>query len=60
MWREAISREDTRLPSKPIGTGRAVVKYGQVIGYASAPIAAGDHVHTHNVEMREVELHHAF
>ncbi len=45
---------------RAIGAGEPVVKYGQVIGFASAPIAAGEHVHTHNVEMREVALHHAF
>jgi hypothetical protein len=26
-----------------------VIKYGSSIGVASAPIAAGSHVHTHNV-----------
>src|SRR5690554_5471308 len=26
-----------------------VLKYGQVIGYATRPIAPGDHVHVHNV-----------
>lgn len=30
--------------------GDAIVKYGQVIGNASTAIAAGDHVHVHNVE----------
>jgi len=33
----------------PIAAGNAVVKYGQAIGRASADIAAGEHVHTHNV-----------
>ena len=33
----------------PIGTGQAVLKYGSPIGLASADIAAGAHVHTHNV-----------
>jgi altronate dehydratase len=30
--------------------GELIVKYGQPIGRATAPIAAGDHVHVHNVE----------
>lgn len=30
-----------------------VVKYGQTIGLASQPIRAGDHVHTHNLDMLE-------
>jgi altronate hydrolase len=33
----------------PIAAGRAVVKYGQFIGTASTAIAAGSHVHTHNL-----------
>lgn len=32
-----------------IAAGDAVVKYGSAIGTASAPIRAGEHVHTHNV-----------
>ena len=32
-----------------IRAGEAVVKYGSPIGLATAPIAAGDHVHTHNL-----------
>jgi altronate dehydratase small subunit len=33
-----------------IALGQAIVKYGSPIGMATAPIAAGAHVHTHNVE----------
>ena len=32
-----------------IAPGSAVIKYGSAIGVASAPIAAGMHVHTHNL-----------
>ena len=35
------------LVNLPIGA--VVTKYGQPIGRASAPIAAGDHVHSHNL-----------
>ena len=38
-----IAREDIPL-------GGAVTKFGQVIGYATKPIAAGEHVHSHNCE----------
>lgn len=31
-------------------TGDDILKYGQVIGRATADIAVGDHVHIHNVE----------
>jgi altronate hydrolase len=33
----------------PIATGQPVLKYGQVIGVATADIAAGAHVHSHNL-----------
>lgn len=36
-----IARED-------IAEGGAITKFGQIIGYATRPIAAGEHVHTHN------------
>ena len=32
-----------------IAAGDPVVKYGQPIGLATAPIQVGDHVHTHNL-----------
>ncbi len=32
-----------------IGAGQPIVKFGQFIGEASVPIAAGEHVHVHNV-----------
>jgi hypothetical protein len=32
-----------------IGAGDSVVKYGEVIGRATSAIAAGRHVHVHNV-----------
>ena len=34
---------------KPIAAGEPVFKYGQPIGVATAPIAAGEHVHTQNL-----------
>ncbi|MBS7706403.1 UxaA family hydrolase [Chelatococcus asaccharovorans] len=35
----------------PIAQGEPVRKFGQIIGFASCPIAPGDWVHEHNVEM---------
>ena len=32
-----------------IEKGTDVMKYGEPIGYATAPIARGEHVHVHNV-----------
>jgi altronate hydrolase len=38
-----------KLALRPIAAGGAVLKYHEVIGRASADIAAGTHVHVHNV-----------
>jgi altronate hydrolase len=35
--------------------GEPVHRYGQIIGFASAPIAPGDHVHTHNLHVGELQ-----
>lgn len=42
-----------------IAEGEPVRKYNQIIGFATAPIAPGDHVHTHNVEFRTFERDYA-
>jgi altronate hydrolase len=42
-----------KLATAAISKGDYVRKYGQIIGFASADIQAGDHVHTHNVDMSE-------
>jgi SAF domain len=38
-----------KVALRPIALGEAVIKYGSPIGIASADIATGSHVHTHNV-----------
>jgi len=43
-----------------IAEGQAITKYGQTIGFASVAIRAGDHVHTHNVVMRDFGRDYAF
>ncbi|GIX14494.1 MAG: dehydratase [Paracoccaceae bacterium] len=35
----------------PVAAGAPVLRYGQIIGAATAPIAPGAHVHTHNLGM---------
>lgn len=35
---------------KPIKAGEQVIKYGEIIGRAVRDIAAGEHVHSHNME----------
>jgi altronate hydrolase len=39
-----------KIARADIALGENVLKFGQVIGYATRPIAAGEHVHTHNCE----------
>lgn len=43
-----------------IAEGDKVVKYGQIIGFASQPISAGDWVHEHNVLMHDFERDYQF
>jgi altronate dehydratase len=38
-----------KIALRDIAVGQAVIKYGSPIGVATSPIAAGAHVHTHNV-----------
>lgn len=38
-----------KIAVDPIAVGQIVRKYGQMIGVASQPIEAGDHVHNHNL-----------
>ncbi|MGQ3053681.1 MAG: UxaA family hydrolase [Roseateles sp.] len=40
-----------KIALRAIAPGELVLKYGQPIGMASQAIAAGEHVHVHNVEM---------
>jgi altronate hydrolase len=40
-----------KVATRAIAKGEPVRRYNQIIGFASKPIAAGDHVHTHNLDM---------
>ena len=44
-----------KIASRAIVTGDPVRRYNQIIGFASRPIAAGEHVHTHNLWMGEAK-----
>lgn len=46
--RESIA-SGHKVALRSIGAGEAVVKYGNPIGTATSEIAAGAHVHVHNV-----------
>jgi altronate hydrolase len=43
-----------KVATAPIRRGETVRKYGQVIGVATAEIAPGAHVHTHNLAMSQL------
>ena len=42
-----------KLATSSIREGEVIRKYGQIIGFASKDIAPGDHLHTHNVMMKD-------
>jgi len=44
-----------KIATRDIRAGERVLRYGQVIGVASADISRGAHVHTHNLHMLEFE-----
>ena len=49
-----------KMATQDISKGAPVYKYAQVIGYAGEDIAKGDHVHTHNLEFRNVDQTYEF
>src|SRR5207247_4939042 len=42
-----------KIAVQAIPDGAPVHKYGQIIGFAKGDIDPGDHVHTHNLEMKD-------
>jgi len=49
-----------KFATRAIGMGERVIRYGQVIGVATADIAAGAHIHTHNLGMGSHQADYAF
>ena len=49
-----------KIAARAIATGEPILKFGQIIGFASGPIEAGDWVHEHNVEMHDFERDYQF
>jgi altronate hydrolase len=43
-----------------LDNGAPIRRYGQVIGFAMAPIEAGEHVHSHNLHVGNMTLDYAF
>ena len=49
-----------KLAVRPIAQGAPVRRYSQIIGFATRPIQAGEHVHVHNLAMGDFERDYAF
>jgi altronate hydrolase len=49
-----------KMASASIALGAAVLKFGQIIGFASKPIEAGEWVHEHNVIMHDFARDYQF
>ena len=49
-----------KVAIRAVAPGAPVRRYGQVIGVATAPIAPGEHVHTHNLGMGGGPREHRF
>jgi altronate hydrolase len=47
-----------KLACRAIAAGEPVLRYGQVIGHATQPIAPGQHVHTHNLAFSDFARAH--
>jgi altronate hydrolase len=68
-WEEERARREVTL-RQPIPSGHKIAlgeihadspvrRYGQVIGFATHDIRPGEHVHTHNLELRDFQRDHA-
>ncbi|BCG01450.1 dehydratase (plasmid) [Paraburkholderia sp. PGU19] len=49
-----------KIACRDVAQGAPVRRYGQIIGFATQPIRAGDHVHVHNVSMGDFARDYAF
>jgi altronate hydrolase len=49
-----------KMAARAIGDGEAIVKFGQVIGFAKCAIRAGEHVHEHNCGVQEFARDYRF
>lgn len=49
-----------KIATRAVARGQPVLRYGQIIGFAGSDIAAGEHVHSHNLAMGEFAKDYAF
>ena len=57
--RDAVMRGH-KIAVRRRDVGEPVLRYGQIIGFATCPIEVGDHVHTHNLEFQTFERDYEF
>src|SRR6478735_9039572 len=56
----ATIRMGHKFAVRPVKEGDAILKYGQIIGFANRAIAPGEHVHVHNVKLGAFERDYAY
>jgi altronate hydrolase len=49
-----------KIALRALEVGQPVRRYGQIIGFATVPVAGGDHVHLHNLGMQDFAREHQF
>lgn len=49
-----------KLALRDIAQGQPVIRYGSIIGFATQDIAAGTHVHTHNLAVGTLHQHYEY
>src|ERR1700742_997514 len=49
-----------KVAIRPIAVGEPIKRYGQIIGFATAPISPGQHVHTQNCGMGDFDKDYAY
>jgi len=49
-----------KVATAAIAAGEPVRKYGQIIGFATEDVSPGEHLHTHNLKVRDFSRDYAF
>src|SRR5262245_50667772 len=49
-----------KIAVRAVAQGKPVRRYNQIIGFATRDIAAGDHVHVHNIAMADIQRDYAY
>src|SRR5258706_15606663 len=49
-----------KIAVRDVAQGKPVRRYDQIIGFASRDIAAGEHVHVHNLAMGDFQRDYAY